>query len=266
MTATTTVTAVKFAAHPRGLRGDFFHGSGALPWDDPVEIGYYVWLIRTEQADLVFDVGFTPEVARRRNRPEYDRSPSAAIELLGVAPDRIPYVVISHLHYDHSGDHAPFAEARFVLQDAELAFWSGRNSHRREFLRHVEPDDIVAFVRYSLEGRVAFVDGEREILPGVSVHRVGGHTPGMQVLRVVLPDGPIVLASDASHLTENLVSDAPNSVFTDLPAMYEGFDRMVDLAGGDQSRVYPGHDSRLLDRLVPVPGLEGVAGRIAASK
>jgi glyoxylase-like metal-dependent hydrolase (beta-lactamase superfamily II) len=168
--------------------------------------------------------------------------------------------VISHLHYDHAGDHAAFGGATFVLQDAELSFWTGRYAHRRELLRHIETDDIVSFTHYSLDGRVRFVDGDRELLPGVSVHRVGGHTPGMQVLRVQTPAGPIVLASDAAHMAENLATDAPTSVFTDLPGVYAGFDRMLELAEGRPDRIYAGHDATLLDRLENVPGLEGIAG------
>ncbi|MDI2030563.1 N-acyl homoserine lactonase family protein [Saccharopolyspora sp. TS4A08] len=257
------VYAVKFAQHHRARRVDFYHGAGAEPVDSPVGIDYFVWLIRSPEADIVVDAGFTPEVARKRSRPDYYRSPSAALELLGVEPACVPYVVLTHLHYDHAGDLDPFTSARIVLQDQELRFWTGRHIHRRELLRHIETEDVLRLVRMSHAGRVLFVDGSRELVPGVTVHQLGGHTPGMQVVRVETGSGPIVLAGDATHLQDNIGGDAPASVFTDLPLVYEGFDRMVDLAGGDIERVIPGHEPTLLDRIPPVAGLDGIAGRIA---
>lgn len=257
------VFAVKFAQHHGGERADFYHGVGAAPLNEPTSIDYFVWLIRSERQDVVVDAGFTSKVAEKRSRPDYYRSPSEALSMLGVDCASVPYVILSHLHYDHSGDLDAFSRAQFVVQDRELQFWAGRHIHRRELIRHIEVEDIVRVVRLSLGGRVRFVEGDHEIVPGISVHRLGGHTPGMQVVRVETVTGPLVLASDASHLAGNIGHDAPTSVFTDLPAVYEGFDRMVQLAGGDMSRVIPGHDATLLDRIPAVAGLEGIAGVVA---
>jgi glyoxylase-like metal-dependent hydrolase (beta-lactamase superfamily II) len=257
------VLAIRFAEHRKGNRGDFFHGAGAAPWSDPVGIDYHIWVIRTDDGDIVVDAGFTREVAVKRSRPDYHRSPSEALALVGIDLASVGCLIVSHLHYDHAGDTAAFPAARFVLQDRELAFWTGRHIYRRELKRHIETDDILRMVGYSLDGRVQFVDGDRTIVPGVSVHLVGGHTPGMQVVRVETEQGPIVLASDASHLAENIRNDMPTSVFTDLPGVYEGFDRMIELAGGDVTRVYPGHEPGLVDRLEPLPGFAGVAGIVA---
>lgn len=262
-TTTHRIFAVKFAQHRKGNRADFYHGAGAEPRNETVAIDYFVWVIRSPDQDIILDAGYTPSVASKRNRPDYFHRPSEALRLFGVDCATVPYVILSHLHYDHAGDLEPFTSAKFVLQDEELRFWTGRYIHRRELIRHIEVEDIVNIVRYSLSGRVLFVDGDRELVPGVSVHRVGGHTPGMQVVRVETANGPIVLASDASHLSANIETDAPTSVFTDLPGVYGGFDRMIDLAGGDLSRVIAGHDADLINRSPAVPGLEGIAAVVA---
>src|ERR1700754_550111 len=159
------IFAVKFAQHHRGKRADFYHGAGAEPLNEPASIDYFVWLIRSDGQDIVVDAGYTPEVAHKRNRPDYYRSPSQALSLLDVDCSSVPYLILSHLHYDHAGDLAPFISARFVLQDDELKFWTGRHIHRRELIRHIEVDDVVNVVRLSLAGRVLFVDGDREIVP-----------------------------------------------------------------------------------------------------
>jgi hypothetical protein len=71
----------------------------------------------------------------------------------------------------------------------------------------VLPEDVLALVAANFAGRVRWVDGEAEIAPGISVHRVGGHTPGMQVVRVATALRYVVLASDASHFYENVGTD-----------------------------------------------------------
>lgn len=257
------IIAVKFAQHHRGTRFEFFHGSAAQPLDDPAYIDYFVWAIRSPERTIVVDAGYLPDVAKRRNRPDYYRTPSEALALAGVDCATVSHLILSHLHYDHTGDLAPFTSAKLVVQDAELAFWTGRHAHRREFLRQIEPGDVLEVARLGFEGRVRFVDGDAEIVPGVTVHRLGGHTPGMQVVRVETASGPIVLASDASHRHDNIGQDAPAAVFTDLAAMYDGFDRMIELAGGDLARVIPGHDPGLLESIPALPGLDGIAGRVA---
>ena len=51
----------------------------------------------------------------------------------------------------------------------------------------------------SIGERVTFHSGDGEVAPGVTVHRVGGHSDGLQVVRVETARGPVVLASDAAH-------------------------------------------------------------------
>ncbi len=65
--------------------------------------------------------------------------------------------------------------------------------------RSFEEGDVAAMIRRLFEGRVQFHDGTEELAPGVTVHHVGGHTMGLQVVRVRTRRGWVVLAADASH-------------------------------------------------------------------
>jgi glyoxylase-like metal-dependent hydrolase (beta-lactamase superfamily II) len=63
-----------------------------------------------------------------------------------------------------------------------------------------EVDDVVAMVRKVFAGRVVFHDGTEQIAPGITVHKIGGHSKGLQCVRVKTARGHVVLASDATHL------------------------------------------------------------------
>ena len=94
--------------------------------------------------------------------------------------------------------------------------------------------------------RVNVIDGDVEIDDTTSLHMVGGHSPGMTVVRVRQPGRTVVLASDASHFYENFEQDKPFAIVHELPAMYLAFDRLRELAGVD-GVIVPGHDPRVAE-------------------
>lgn len=257
------VFVVKFGEVKSGKKSQYFlnHNGPAGCDDQPGQLDFCVWVVRTADADIVVDVGFTSRVAKRRDRPHF-REPSEAVALLGVDVTKVSYVILSHLHYDHSGDLDPFTSARVVVQEDELRFWTGRHAWRPEFRRLVESEDLERVVRLNLEGRVDLVSGTVEIVPGVAVHQVGGHTPGTQIVTVETARGTVVLASDSSHLQSHAATGMPANLVTDLPAMYDAFET-INLLASSPDLVIPGHDPEVLERFDAVPSLQGIAARIA---
>jgi glyoxylase-like metal-dependent hydrolase (beta-lactamase superfamily II) len=61
-------------------------------------------------------------------------------------------------------------------------------------------------------------------VPGVEVYRAGGHSAGLQIVRVETEKGKFVLASDATHFYANLEEDRPFSIVHNLSRMYGAFD------------------------------------------
>ena len=246
------------------VRSEHFYGpSPPDPHDAPMAMDYFLWAITGGEGPIVVDAGFRPETARRRGR-EVVADPIWVLARLGIAAAEVRDVVLTHLHYDHSGYLSAFPRARFWVQDDELAFWTGRHAGRGAIGRTVEPPDIVELVRLNFERRVRFVAGDEEMAPGVTLHRVGGHAPGLQVVRVQTGGGPVVIASDAVHFYANLQEDRPFAIVHSLPDMYAAFDRVRALADGDDDRIVPGHDPLVLERHPPPrPDLAGLAAEIA---
>ena len=96
-------------------------------------------------------------------------------------------------------------------------------------------------VRHVFGERVTFHSGDGEVAPGVTLHRVGGHSDGLQVVRVETARGPVVLASDAAHYYGNLHRRSPFPIVYNIGDMCEGWE-IVERLAGHPDRVIPGHD------------------------
>lgn len=244
------VFAIKYATREAKAR-DHFHGHYAdIHEDRSMAMDYFVWLIRSEELTVLVDTGFTEEVGNKRGR-EYLRDPVDSLQSLGIAAEDITHVVITHMHYDHIGNLASYPNAVFVIQDDEMAFWTGRFAAKPMFLNHIESEDVVHLVRENFRSKLKFVEGDAEIYPGIHVHKTGGHSAGLQILTVDTAKGRVVLASDAAHFYENLERQRPFSTIHDLANMYRSFD-IVDSLAEDKHLIVPGHDPLVMQRFPPV--------------
>ncbi|WGF90096.1 N-acyl homoserine lactonase family protein [Marinivivus vitaminiproducens] len=247
------IYAIRYAHHAdRPIRSNFLGGD---PRDGLMPMDYFIWLIRGEAGTFVLDTGFDAGMAAKRDRA-LTRPIEAGLALLGVDAAEVKDVIISHMHHDHAGNHDAFPRARYHLQDREMHFCTGRCMCHAAMTQAFEVDDVVAMVRKVFAGRVRFHDGDREIAPGLSVHWVGGHSGGLQVVRVRTRRGWVVLASDATHYYANMEEGRPFSIASDVGAMLEAFATMEGLATS-HAHIVPGHDPLVLQRYPAV--LEGVA-------
>jgi glyoxylase-like metal-dependent hydrolase (beta-lactamase superfamily II) len=250
--------AIKYGQRA-GHRAEHFQGGD--PHDGPMPLTYYVWAAVSDEHTVVIDLGFTVETGMRRGRV-VERTPAEGLQLLGIDAAAVRHVVVTHFHFDHVGNVAEFPHATFVVQDGEMAFWTGRYASRGIFRNLVEPEDVLSLVRHNFDGRVHFVDGSEEIVPGITVHKVGGHAPGLQVVTVETARGLVVVASDAAHFYANIEEDRPFSIVTNLPQMYGAFDIIRKLAPSPE-HIIPGHDPLVMDRYPAArPELAGLVARL----
>jgi glyoxylase-like metal-dependent hydrolase (beta-lactamase superfamily II) len=222
---------------------------------------YFVWIVRNRDRTIVVDTGFDEAEARKRARSVL-RAPASALALVGVDASRVTDVVITHLHYDHAGTLAAFPAARFHLQAAEMAYATGPCMCHDHLRMPFTADHVCAMVQNVYSGRVVFHDGDAEIAPGVTVHRIGGHSRGLQSLRVMTASGPVVLASDASHYYENFERGKPFPIVADMEDVLKGYKTLVRLAGSAR-RVVPGHDPLVRARYPALnAATEGIVHRL----
>jgi glyoxylase-like metal-dependent hydrolase (beta-lactamase superfamily II) len=249
------VYAIRYATRGARRRDNFIGGD---PHDADMPLDYFVWLVRNSQRAFVVDMGFTAAVAERRKR-DYLRTPREGLALLGVDTNTVSDVIVTHLHYDHVGTYADFPAARFHLQDDEMAYATGRYMRHSRFNHGYEPDDVVGVVRLVFKNRVVFHAGSAELAPGLSVHRIGGHTHGLQCARVLTHRGWVVLASDATHFYEHIEQTRCFPTVFNVGEMVDGYETLRRLADS-MDHIIPGHDPLVMKRYPPATApLAGIA-------
>jgi len=210
------------------------------PHDGPMPVDYFVWVIRDAERTVLVDTGFSAEAAARRQR-DYLYNPIDALARLGIGAADVQHVIITHLHYDHAGNVHRLPNARLHLQEKELQFATGRHM-RFDLLRHAyDVDDVLNIVRGVYQTRVDFYDGDAPFAPGIELIHTGGHTAGLQAVRVHTARGWVVLASDAAHYYANLHKESPYPIVFHVGDMLEGFRKLLRLADSPDHLV-PGHD------------------------
>ena len=253
------VFAIKYASLANRKASENFIGGD--PHESASDLDYFVWLARSKARTFVIDTGFDAKVGARRGRRML-HPPERGLKLLGVDARKVMDVIITHLHYDHVGNFGLFPSASFHLQDEEMAYATGRHMAQGFFNYAYEAGEVAAMVREVYKGRVRFHDGDAELAPGLSLHRIGGHTKGLQAVRVHTRIGWIVLASDAAHLYANMNETRPFPIVFDAGAMVEGYRRLRELADAPEL-IVPGHDPLVMRRYAPPrAGLRGIAVRL----
>ncbi len=237
------------------------HFIGGDPHDGPMAMDYFVWVVAGGGRVWIVDTGFEKADAEARGRTLL-RTAAQGLDALGIGAGEVEDVIVTHLHYDHIGGFDQFPNARFHLQDTEMAFATGRHMTAPVLAHGFTVDHIAAMVHRVFEGRVVFHDGDEELAPGLSLHRVGGHTDGLQVVRVRTRIGWVVLASDASHFYENMEAGRPFPIVYNVGDMARAWGTMRRLASAPEY-VVPGHDPLVMERYPPASDeLEGIAVRL----
>jgi glyoxylase-like metal-dependent hydrolase (beta-lactamase superfamily II) len=250
--------AVKYAVHDRPARESFIFGD---VHDGPMPLDYFVWVARSAERTFVIDTGFDIATGDRRGRAIL-RDPKDGLAKIGVDAGQIEDVIITHLHYDHTGNFGIFPRARFHLQDREMAYATGRCMCHPRLQLPFDIENVTGMIRNVYAGRVAFHNGADILDSGLSLHWVGGHSDGLQVVRVHTARGWVVIASDASHFYANMASGNPFPLVVNVADMMEGWVTCRRLADSDD-HIIPGHDPLVMQRYpAPSPELEGLAVRL----
>lgn len=248
------VYAVKFGSAPYAVRNLV---AGVTDRERSVDIAFTVWVVKGGGRTVLVDAGFYRDKFIQQWKPRDFVKPSDAVLAgLGIKPESVTDIIVSHSHWDHVDGADLFPKATIHIQKAEYEYYIGAEG---QVLNRggVDADDAKMLASMKAEGRVHLVDGDaQELLPGITVYTGGKHTFASQFAGVTTRRGVVVLASDNAYLYENLDKHLSIAQTLDAASNLNAQSRMLQLAASPQL-VVPGHDPLVFDRF-PQPG-KGVA-------
>ena len=220
--------------------------SGALlmwlmDWEKTVQRNYYLWCLKGPEETIVVDAGTSPEMALERNLIGYV-SPAEVLSRIGVIPEDVRHVILTHLHWDHMGGVRLFPKATFYVQESEYSFWVKDSLIHRPVFKHFIDWSASSYLA-SLEGstRLLCLRGDQEVLPGIHCLDAPGHTIGLQAVAVNTARGTAILGSDCAHLFRNYSEDWPSAFIFDLAAWLRSYEKLRSRVSS-QDLLFPGHD------------------------
>jgi len=119
------------------------------------------------------------------------------------SPDEIEIVINTHLHWDHVGGNKLFKKARFYMQKEDIHLALTAPKYAPHFF-----DEMRSCIT-EVADRTTVLDGDAKIVDGVEVWKVGGHTPGSQVVAVKTDKGIAVITGDVICKYDNWNYDWP---------------------------------------------------------
>jgi N-acyl homoserine lactone hydrolase len=226
-----------------------------------IEFSSTCWLIEHRNDWLLWDTG-VPESTLKdphgwSTLPKLivyhlDRSVTGQLAEIGLKPDDIGRVAVSHTHGDHIGNLALFPNSTIMMQRAEYRWiYSPDGSN-------ANVNQLMALAR-KLMGRpknLQLIDGDTDVYGDGSVILVAtpGHTPGHQSLMVHLKNsGFIILSGDVVHLEENFQNNIVPTLNTDRAASLASMEKVRRLIADYHARMFINHDKIETDKLKMLP-------------
>jgi N-acyl homoserine lactone hydrolase len=194
--------------------------------------GWFLWDTGIADAVAAMPNGLTPAdpKAVTWRRP---KTLQAQLEQLGVKPDDVKAMAVSHTHPDHTGNVELFPQAMLYVQKAEYD-WPGANNEPRFKPSH--PVEQLA------GDKDVFGDGS------VTILSTPGHTPGHQSLLVKLPKtGAVVLSGDAVHFRDNWDNRRVPSMNVNKDRSAASMQKIADTLTREKAQLWINHDKAQRD-------------------
>jgi glyoxylase-like metal-dependent hydrolase (beta-lactamase superfamily II) len=206
-----------------------------------------IWLIRGNDRNVLLDSGFYHERFFKDWNVKDFVKPSEPLAALGLKPEDITDIIVSHMHWDHADGLDLFPKAQIWIQRDEYAYYTGEAWHGNTH-GGIDPEDVLTLVKLNTDGRVSFVNGDdQEIIPGITCYTGGKHTFQSQFVGVNSRDGKVVLASDNLYFYENLEKHVPIGTTLDAASNLRAQDRMRQIAASPEL-IVPGHEPAVFER------------------
>jgi glyoxylase-like metal-dependent hydrolase (beta-lactamase superfamily II) len=263
------VHVIEFARSKDQPLASLVHGAHA---DGVVDLPFSFILARRAAKIVLVDTGFMREGSGEAMSVKFGIphwiSPLRMLEAMGVLPDDVTDIVISHAHFDHMGSIGKFPKARLHIQKREILSWTEAMALPPQFgflTEIINPDDLRRAFDAAVENRLNLVDGDvDDLLPGIDVRLGEGHTLGQQFVVIGTAKGKLVISGDCIYARRNICGHNHNGIYVPLAngigsvwEQLKTIDRINNEIGGDLNRLIILHDS---DRWKDLPVVREIEG------
>ena len=216
-------------------------------WAEDMAINYYIWAIRTKNGETTLVDTGTGQAWGPRFKGFFP--PEKMVARIGIKPEQVTKIVVTHMHFDHIGGVSDFAQAfpsaKFYVQKMEFDFWVNSPLSRRAAFKLLQNTDAnKAFDELAKGPRVVQVNGDMVIGPDMQLLLAPGHTPGLQTVLIPTAKGQTIVGSDSAHLFRSFKEDVPSGLIINLPIWMESYDKLRFNAPVEN--MFPGHDAKML--------------------
>jgi glyoxylase-like metal-dependent hydrolase (beta-lactamase superfamily II) len=233
------------------LYGDDF------PSDKKVAAPMYGVLIDHPDGKILFDTGFVLDGGLEKlyqHTIEFSEEDiiDNRLKSIGLSPEDINYVVISHLHADHCGNIHKFKNAEILVNKEDFVnVMANYGLNKLEWLTN---DYIELWARNKPRWRL-IEDSKVELLKDVTLYTFGlGHTYGMSMLKVKTEkSGTIITASDLIYSKELLNKHKLPGVYLDEPGYFASLAQLKEMAQKEIAAIWFGHDIEQFNTLKQAP-------------
>lgn len=217
--------------------------AGAPP-DARLDLPFAMCVAKSDRHVVVLDAGFVDQAPAKAYGVQGWTEYATLLGEIGLTPDEVDFVTISHMHFDHAGGTSRFPKAQFVVQRRELEYAAAALPHNSAAKGAFVAADVLALVDLNWQGRVLLVDGDVEaVLPGVDVYLTPGHTAGTMTVCLDTVKGRVCYSSDAVYTWRNLDEDIPLGLALNAGEAVESYKKIRRILRG--GRLIPGHEPAL---------------------
>ncbi|WP_428424086.1 N-acyl homoserine lactonase family protein [Pararhizobium sp.] len=213
------------------------------------------YVIRHDQGYMLWDAGLPAGLLGAKLDPSAALAPTLAKDIpaqlaeIGVRPEQINLLGISHNHFDHVGQAATFPQATLMIGAADLA----------QFKADPLPFAVdPAFIKPWLDGgsKIDAISGDRDVFGDgtVTILSTPGHTPGETSLLIRLAEtGPVLLSGDVAHFEEQFENRGVPGFNFNRAETLASMERLMGIAKALHATLIVQHDAKDITKLPTFP-------------
>lgn len=270
-----TITNIEYGIGAWGT--EFLYGHVGNPKPEKSENNVHsITLVQGEGRNILVDTGVDTEDAEKAalwaSLDQHMLGTVWALDQVGLKPEDIDTVILTHAHIDHVGAVERFTNARIFVQQKEFEAWERMTCDPRYLqvvLPAALPSDYPPMRKMIEEGRITLLNGDvTNFLPGIDLHVFYDcHSVAEQVVVVKTDAGKFIIGGDIAARPANLTGMGEWKGFL-APVLgrsgsalkvFEAYAWILDALDGDTNRLVLTHDCTMTDRFESVPTQDGLA-------